>query len=161
MRFRPILAAVAVQFLVAQAPPPPVDAAQVEAQIQMMRSELNLEARKVFTLNLPLTESESKAFWPIYAKYELAQSKLSDRRFALLRRYSDAFETMDAKTAKALEDDSYDIQKKDLALRHNCFLSLSKVLDARKAARWLQIETTLRNVRALRAAASVPLLKTE
>jgi len=161
MSLRVLLLAAMAPALMAQASAQPDFQAQVEAQIQLLRADLARESRQTVAANLPLSAEESRAFWPIYEKYALAQSQLMDRRFEQLRRYAGKYDDMDNATALALEREAFAIQKENLNLVHKYFAKFSGAIGPVKAGRWAQLENTIRSVRELQAMAGIPLLKVE
>ena len=60
--------------------------------------------------NMQLTESEAKAFWPVYEKYQDGLEELMDRSIKLIGKYAENYQTMTDEIAEKLLEESLDIE---------------------------------------------------
>ena len=108
--------------------------------------------------NLPLTDGEARAFWPIYKEYRGEVETVADRVAKLIVAYASNFETMDDTKADAFLKESVDIEREKLAVRERYVPKVRAVLPARKAARFFQIENKLDAIVNVSLAQQIPLV---
>ena len=89
----------------------------------MLRADIRADKTKIMADQIQLSDSEGKAFWPIYNDYDHDLSKLNDQPVALLKEYADSYDTLT------------DEQRKSLADR---FGKVSKAVSPKTAARFVQ-----------------------
>jgi hypothetical protein len=115
----------------------------VAADEQIVLKQVLNDKRTVFANNLGLTESESRAFWPIYDEYEAKAKVLDDRFMAMLNDYAAKYDTLTDADAAAILKEKLAIEKNRVALKHTYTQKIAKVLPAKKALRYAQIETRI------------------
>jgi len=115
----------------------------------------------VVAANMELTESEAKAFWPIYDAYQKDLQKINQRIVALLDNYADDArkKSLTDDKAKKLIDEAVAIDQAEANLKSGYAPKLSKALPAIKVARYLQIENKIRAVIKYDLAQGVPLVR--
>src|SRR5512145_2443154 len=59
--------------------------------MQILRDKIRADKKLVVSLNMELTESEAKNFWPIYEQYQKDLQKLNRRITSLLESYAADF----------------------------------------------------------------------
>ena len=79
--------------------------------IQQLQAELKADRQAVVARNLPLTEGESKAFWPIYKEYRSEVEQLGDRLAKVITAYAANFEQMTDDRANAFFNEYLDIDR--------------------------------------------------
>ncbi len=139
---------------VAMAQDKPADTMQ--AVLDAIRSNKKLLVMQ----NLQLSESEAKAFWPVYEQYQNELFLLRARSIKLMEDYANAYEKMTDDTAKKLLDDFMTIEALQLKLRQNYLPKFRKVLPSVKTARYYQIENKIQAALYYELAQSIPLVKT-
>lgn len=113
---------------------------------QVLLKQVMEDKRSVYTASLNLDAAESRAFWPIYDEYEAKVKKLDDRFLALVNRFAAEYDTLsDAEAADMLEE-KMAIEKERMALKQSYTKRVAKVLPARKALRYAQVETRIENM---------------
>ena len=150
--------------LAQEEPPPPqmapeVDDGNLRAFIELVRSDIHHEKATIVAENIEFTEDEAFEFWPLHREYSLALNKLLDRRLELIRKHIESFEHMTDKQAVALAGDVFDLEEKRLKLKRAWFKRFAKVIPAKKAAQFFQLENQLNAAVDLRLAAALPLIK--
>jgi hypothetical protein len=140
MRIAPFALALLVAFV-------PV-AAQVQdlglaTDEQIVLKQVMADKRAVYAKNLGLTESESRAFWPVYDEYEGKVKKVNDRFLALVNDYAAKYATLTDADAAPMLKEKMAIEKERAALKQTYTKKVAKVLPAKKALRYSQIETRL------------------
>lgn len=126
--------------------------------IQQLQAELKADRQALVAANLPLSDGESKAFWPVYKEYRTDVEKLGDRLAKLIVAYAADFETMTDAKADAFFKDSLSIDRDKVALREKYVPRVRAVLPAKKAARFFQIENKLDAIVNVSLASEIPLV---
>jgi len=114
--------------------------------MQILRDKIKADKKLVVATNMELTESEAKAFWPIYDEYQKDLQKINRRIVNLLDSYAaDArAKTLTDDKAKKLINEALAIEQAEANLKSTYAPKLSKVLPVKKVARYLQIENKIR-----------------
>lgn len=143
------------------APTPPVkpDEGNLRAFIELVRTDIQTEKATIIAENLSFTEDEAFEFWPLHREYSLELSKLFDQRLNLIRKYLGDLEDLSDEQAEQLAGEAFDLEAKRLKLKRNWFKKFAKVIPAKKAAQFFQLENQLNAVIDLRVAAALPLIK--
>ena len=135
------------------------DPGDLRAFIELARSDLKTQKAFILAQNMPLTEEEGAEFWPLQREYETELTKLADERLEIIEDYAARYDTMTDAEASRLARKTFDLEKKKTELKSKYFKRFSKVMPAKKAARFFQIENQLNTAIDLRVAASLPLIK--
>jgi hypothetical protein len=116
--------------------------------------------KKLFVAaNMELNETEAKAFWPIYEKYQDELFLLRSRTAKLISDYAKAFKDMSDKKAKALLDEFMTIESLGLKLRKTYLPKFRQALSEKKAARYYQIENKIQAALYYELAKEIPLVQ--
>jgi Spy/CpxP family protein refolding chaperone len=118
----------------------------VKADEQVVLQQVMTDKRAVYARNLELTDSESRAFWPVYDEYEGKAKKLNDEFLALVDDYAAKFGSITDADATAMLKKKMQIEKDREALKQAYTRKVAKVLPPVKALRYAQIETRLDNM---------------
>ena len=119
-----------------------------------------LEGRDaIVKANLPLTDTEGKAFWPVYEKYRAAADAIHERQAKLVEAYAANFEAMSEPKAEAFLKEWLAIDRADLEMREDYARKVRKVLPARKAIRFFQVESKLDAIMRLDETLRIPLVE--
>ncbi len=140
---------------------PAANAAQeltIDQQVQMVRSLSEAQRQATVAANVVLTETESTKFWPLYREYRAEAAKIGDRLLALIKQYSDNFESMTDAKAKTYATDYLSIEKQQVELKSKYLGKFDKVLPPVKTARILLIETKLDSMVGAGLAKTIPLV---
>jgi len=129
--------------------------------MQILRDKIRADKKLVVASNMELTESEAKAFWPIYEQYQKDLQKINQRMASLLDSYVDDFrkKSLTDDKAKKLINEAVAIDKAEADLKSTYAPNLSKVLPTRKVLRYLQIENKIRALVKYDIAQGVPLVR--
>lgn len=122
------------------------DTAGTAADEQILLKQIQTNKRGVFADNLKLTESESKAFWPVYDQYEAELKKIDDRFLAMVNDYVAKYDTLtDAEASKLLQE-RMTLERKRLDVKTKYTNRIAKVLPGKKALRFAQVESRIDNL---------------
>ena len=126
--------------------------------IQQLQADLKADRQAVVAANLPLTEGEAKAFWPVYKEYRGEVEKVADRMAKLIAAYASNYESMTDTKADAFFTEMMSIDRDRVTVREKSVPKVRAVLPARKAARFFQIENKLDAVVNVALAQEIPLV---
>lgn len=133
--------------------------AGTKADEQILLKQVMTDKRAVYAENLGLTESESAAFWPIYDEYEAKVKKLDDDFLKLVDSFANKYDTLtDDEAAKMLKT-KLSIEKQRAALKQTYTMKIAKVLPAKKALRYAQLETRIEIMVRSRVYGLIPLAR--
>ena len=135
------------------------EGAYLDSYIEMARSDLKTQKTALIAQAVPLTDSESAVFWPLYRKYDLDFNRLSDERVAIIKDYAANYTGMSEAKAKELADRTLAWEQKRVELKKKYFAEFNKILPAVKAARIMQVETRINILIDLQIASGVPLME--
>jgi hypothetical protein len=131
------------------------------SNMELLREKIRADKKLVIALNMELTESEAKEFWPVYEQYQKDLQKINQRIVTVLESYADDFrnKSLTDDKAKKLIDDALAIDRAEADLKSTYAPKLGKALPVRKVARYLQIENKIRAVVRYDIASGVPLVR--
>lgn len=127
--------------------------------MQILIEKLRADKKMLVAANLELTESEAKAFWPVYQKYQDELFLLRARTGKLLKDYAEAVKDMTDQKARELLDESMTIDSLGQKLREVYLPEFRKVLPEKKVARYYQIERKIQAVLYYELAREIPLVQ--
>lgn len=127
--------------------------------MQLVRDKIKADKKLFVATNMELTETEAKAFWPVYEEYQEALDKLTDRMIDLIDEYAKTFSSMSDEMAKKLIDHYVAIERDRVGLMQSYLPKFRDVLSEKKVARYYQLENKINAVVAYEAAGQIPLVK--
>jgi cysteinyl-tRNA synthetase len=147
----------------AQAPQSGVDpqsrTKNLAAYAELLRSDVRAQKVAIITQLMEFSESDAKAFWPIYRDYDAEITKLSDERVALIEDYAKNYEKMTDEVADRLASKAIDLEDRRRATTAKCYDNVKKALGAKTAMRFLQVEHQLMLLIDLQIASSLPIVR--
>lgn len=129
-----------------------IDAAEVA------RSTIKADRKVVIAENLRLTETEGKAFWPLYRNYRFEIEKANDDVVKLVLEYADLYPNVPEDRAKAMLSKYTSLEKRLVDIRAKHLKKIGKALPATKTMRFAQLENRLDLVMRMSLATSIPLV---
>jgi len=127
--------------------------------MQLVLEKIRADKKLLVSQNMQMTESEAKAFWPVYDEYQNELFLLRARTIKLIDDYAKAYETMTGDTAKTLLDESIAIEELGLKLRQAYLPKFRKVLPDVKVVRYYQIENKINAALMYELGTGIPLIK--
>jgi hypothetical protein len=129
--------------------------------MQILRDKIKADKKLLVAANMELTESEAKAFWPVYDQYQKDLAAINQRIGNLIKSYAADYQanTMTDEKAKKLTAEYVAIEKAEAGLKEASVPKLSKVLPPKKVARYLQIENKIRAMVKYELAGEIPLVQ--
>jgi hypothetical protein len=113
---------------------------------QILLKQVMADKRSVYAASLALSDSESRAFWPIYDEYEAKVKKLDDRFLALVNDFAARYDTLTDTDATAMLKEKMAIEEERMALKQTYTRKIAKAIPAKKALRYAQVETRIENM---------------
>ena len=126
---------------------------------QLVREKIQADKKLFIAENMELTESEAKAFWPVYESYQKDLGKIVERSRKLIEDYAKNYQSMTDATAKKLTDDMIGLENDRQKLRKDYLPKFRKVLSDKKTARYYQLENKIFAVVSYELAKVIPLVK--
>jgi hypothetical protein len=128
--------------------------------MQIVRDKIKADKKLVVAANMQLTESEAKAFWPVYEEYQKDLAAINQRIVKLIESYAADYRanSMTDEGAKKLTAELVSIEKAEAAMKESYVPKLSKALPAKKVARYMQIENKIRALVKYELAGEIPLV---
>lgn len=123
------------------------------------RSALRAEQREIVREELRLTESESKAFWPIYDRFRAELKSVRDRQIELISDYMrahNAGELTDSLADKLVKGE-LSIASDLLKVKNKYLRKFGKALPAKKLTRFYQLESQVDAQVDIQLADAIPL----
>ena len=127
--------------------------------MQLVLEKVRADKKLFVAENMQLTETESKAFWPVYDQYQDELFLLRTRTAKLIKDYAEAYDKMTNDTAKKLLDELVSIEALGPKLRQAYLPKFRKVLPETKVVRYYQIENKINAALMYELAANIPLMK--
>lgn len=154
-----LLAGVGLSLAAPNGSPSEPDSGNLRSFIELVRKDVRLEKAMLLAANIDFTEDEAVTFWPAYNEYELELGKWYNRRFDLIKDYLAQEKTLTDEEARRLAENVFSTEAERTKLKRKYFRKFSKIVGAKKAVRFFQIENQLNAAIDLRIAASLPLIK--
>lgn len=127
--------------------------------MQALRAAVKADKKAFVASVLNLSDAEGKKFWPLYATYQRALDAASRRRndvivdlVGLSKPLSDPYATNLVKELIAADD-------AEIRARRSLQSALMRAIPAKKAARYMQLESKIRAVQMYDIAIAIPLIK--
>ena len=131
----------------------------LSAYAELLRSDVQAQKIAILTEVMGFSESEDKAFWPIYRDYNTEMAKLGDERVALIAEYARVYSAITDDVARSLATRGMDLDKRRTAALERCFTQVGTALSPKMALKFLQVEHQLLLIIDLQISASLPIVK--
>ena len=128
------------------------------AYAELLRSDIRLQKAAILTQVMGFTETEDKAFWPIYRDYDEQMGKLAEERVALIADYAKVHEQMTDDAAEGLARKALDLERRRQEAKGKAYDRVKSTLNARTALRFLQVEHQLQQLIDLQISAALPIV---
>jgi hypothetical protein len=134
-------------------------AQDIHSQIAVQRAQDESDRQAIVAATLNLSDTESKAFWPMYKEYRAEMGKVGDRGWKLLIEFADKYQSMTDADATKMLDEVLSIEKQQIEIKTKWMKSMRKTISATTIARFFQIDNKIDTLLRLDAAANVPLVE--
>jgi hypothetical protein len=130
----------------------------IQAYIQLMRSDLRNEKAQVTGAVMQLDASEAAKFWPIYKDFEGELTQVYDGVVAVIKSYVTNYENMTPMIADQLAAQILDLEQQRNDLKRRYYQKFKAGLDSITAVRFLQVENQIERVIDLQIASQLPVI---
>jgi Spy/CpxP family protein refolding chaperone len=127
--------------------------------MQILVEKVRADKKLLVATNMDLTESEAKAFWPLYEKYQDELFLLRSRTVKLIKDYAQASKEMTNGKAKKLLNEFIKIDALGPKLRQGYLPKFRAILPEIKVARYYQIENKIQAALYYELARQIPLVE--
>ncbi len=127
--------------------------------MQILLEKIRADKKLLVAANMELTETEAKAFWPVYDKFQDELFLLRARTARLIQDYSDSYKDMKNEKAKALLDEVMAIDSLGVKVRQSYLPKFRMALPEKKVARYYQIENKIQATLNYELAREIPLVQ--
>jgi len=124
-----------------------------------LRAAVKTDKRAYVASVLNLTDAEAKKFWPLYDAYQRTLDRTNRERNLVIVDIVGSDKPLTDAYAKYLLKDMIEADEAEVRARRTLQNKLVKALPAKKAARYLQLESKIRAVQAYDVAVAIPLVK--
>jgi hypothetical protein len=137
-----------------------VHAQGAQQEIDEGRAMVRAGFRGLIREEIPMTEQESAAFWPVYDEYERAVTAIMDRYARLVSDYVDRFDRGDLSNeyANELLDEYFAIRQDLLDVRRAFIPKFKAILPSLKVAQLYQLENKVNAEIDIQLALAIPLI---
>jgi hypothetical protein len=132
---------------------------EITSELELTRASIQLRRQALVTAAMDLAPKEAEAFWPLYREYRMEMAKVGDRLSKLLVQYSEQYDTLTDAQAATIMDEYLGIEKARNGVRGKFVPRFRKILPARKAMRFFQVDNKLDAVVSAQLASIVPLAR--
>ena len=131
---------------------------EVETDVLLLRRDLRSDKKQLIALNLSLTETEATKFWPVYDQYAAEMAKYNDEFYTLIKNYVANQKTLTDTEAASMMKRWAALQVDLSQTRQKYIPIVEKVIPAKKAAMFFQIDRRIYAVMDLQVSSKLPLL---
>ena len=129
--------------------------------IELLKKDIQAEAKKLVDENLELTGEQAKVFWPIYDDYDAALLELSNERLNVIADYMLDYYDLSDEKAESLLKRVFAIDQKKLDIQKEYYDKFNAVLPATLVGKFFQIDNYIDLLISLQRSETIPLIQTE
>ena len=130
-----------------------------KALVDAARKDLRTEKQAIIDQSMQLDAGDKAKFWGIYAGFQKELDAIWDTRLANVKKYAETYQSMSDGVADEIAASGLTNEGQMTALKKKYHAQFKAALGAKRAARWLQVETALGNLAMLQLLSQVPLLQ--
>ena len=127
----------------------------------LLRGDVSSMKKELIAANLTLTDSESTRLWQVYEQYSAEMGKINDTRTAILKEYSEEYDTLTDDRADNLIRRWLETDIEQAKLRQRFAAIFRKVLPGKKAATFLQLERRISTMMDVQLTSQLPLAQSQ
>jgi hypothetical protein len=127
--------------------------------IELLKSDIKTDRKAIIMESVNFTYAESKAFWLLYAKFEIELEKLSNKRIQNIKDYDVNYEKMSDEKADQIIKTAFDFQASHVKLNETYYKKFAKAISPTRAAKYAQIENQIQLIIDAEIASELPLIK--
>ena len=129
--------------------------------IEILKKDIQTEAKKLVGENLEMTEEQAEIFWPLYDEYDAELLELSNERINVISSYMLDYYDLSNEKAQKLVNQAMDIEQKRLDLKKKYITKMNEVLPQKLVGKFFQIDNYLQTLITIQRQSTIPFIKTE
>ena len=130
-----------------------------DQDITMLRKDIRSQKKQIIAANVTLTDTEAQKFWPAYDQYTADLVQINNDKYALIKEYAQNYGSMTDAQADDWTLRSLKLDADVAALRQKYWSTFRKLLPAKKAALYEQVERRAQTLIDIQLASQIPLLQ--
>lgn len=130
-----------------------------DEQMNLLRKDIRSKRKQLIAANLELTDTEAAKFWPVYDQYVTELIALNDKKFAVIQDYANNWGKLTNEQSLAFIRQWTDMDIATMQLRQKYVPIVSKVLDGKKTATFMQLDRRIAMMIELQVASQMPLVQ--
>ena len=127
-------------------------------EINLIQSAYGMEKRAIVEQYMKITDAEAAGFWKVYDEYEAQRKEYGKQRVANIVDYANNYANLTDEKATELIKKAAANQKTFTKLQESTFKKLTKVVSAKRAAQFIQLENYLENVIRVQITSNIPFI---
>lgn len=129
--------------------------------IDILKKDIQTEAKKLVGENLEMTDEQAKVFWPVYDEYTAELLELSNERINVISSYMLDYYDLSDEKAETLVNQAMDIDQKRLDLKRKYIAKMNEVLPAKLVGKFFQIDSYLQTLLTIQRQSTIPFIKSD
>jgi hypothetical protein len=147
------------QSKIAVTPDPDSEQKNLTVYIDLLRKNVRQQKAEIMGSVMVLDADDAAKFWPIYAQYDAALTKLNDQRAANIKEYARSYTQMTDAKADELIQNAWAYQRQREELLAKTYEQVKAALGATTAARFAQVEHQLLLLIDLQIVSALPVVQ--
>ena len=127
--------------------------------IEILKKDIQTEAKKLVGENLEMTEEQAEIFWPLYDEYDAELLELSNERINVISSYMLDYYDLSNEKAEKLVNQAMDIEQKRLDLKKKYITKMNEVLPQKLVGKFFQIDNYLQTLITIQRQSTIPFIK--
>jgi len=127
--------------------------------IDILKKDIQTEAKKLVGENLEMTEEQAEIFWPLYDEYDAELLKLSNERINVISSYMLDYYDLSNEKAEKLVNQVMDIEQKRLDLKRKYITKMNGSLPQKLVGKFFQIDNYLQTLITIQRQSTIPFIK--
>ena len=127
--------------------------------LNLLRQDLRSKRKQLIAVNLKLTDTDAKTFWPVYDQYMTELIAINDRKFGLIQEYAENWGKMTNDQSLLFARNWLETDIAIAQLRQHYVPIVAKVLDGRKTTTFFQLDRRIAMMLELQVSSQMPLVQ--
>jgi hypothetical protein len=129
--------------------------------VDLLRKDIRSKKKQLIAANLKLTEAEATKFWPIYDQYTQELIRINDKKYDLIKQYSQNWGSIADDQAMIWVRNWLDLDTAVTQLRSKYVPIVRGVLPGKKAATFFQLDRRISMMIDLQISSQIPLVQSQ
>ena len=126
--------------------------------IDMVQAMYGKQKKEIASEFINVPGSKKDAFWKLYDKYETERKAMGQKRISVLKKYANAYDTLNAKSTDGIIKQTIALQKGTDGLIGKYYDLILKSIGAKPAAQFYQLESYMLSVTRVYIMSQIPFI---